>query len=136
MDISIHDNILLSYCVIADKREIHFHTAFSNDGTSELTDVVFTGVVAYSFTNDRFETVIFDIEEVRPDEIYDEIYVDYRALFEAGRPHCWPGRWNESEDSALDYFINNDVKAYYLAPSIGMSGWVMAKSMKVVATPA
>lgn len=113
--------------MLAHRQEIHFHTAFSGQEPPELTDVVFTGVVGYQFERDNFQTIISSIEETEAEIIYAE----ERETFEAGRKYCWPGVWNTSDETVLTYLIENEIKGFYLASSLGMVGWVLAKSMSL-----
>ena len=128
MEISVHDNWLVSYCVQAKKKEIRFHTVYPEQDPPEATDVIFTGVVAYQFEGDNFQNIISDVEEIEVEAVYDQ----NRAMFEKGQKYCWPGAWNNSEESVLTYLAENDIKAYSLWPAMGMGGWVLAKSMDFV----
>ena len=62
MELLVHDNFLLSYCVAADKQEIYFHTMFPGQEPPELTNVVFTGVIGYHFEQDDVQTITFSID--------------------------------------------------------------------------
>ncbi len=128
MKLSVHDNILLSYSVLADKQKIHFHTEFRDREPPEFTDIMFDGVIGYHFERDNFQTIIFDIDETD----VEVIYAEDRELFETGRKFCWPGPWNKSDESVLTYLIENEIKGFYLSSSLGMVGWVLAKSMRLV----
>ena len=128
MELSVHDNFLLSYCVQTDKQEIHLHTVFPGQEPPELTNVVFTGVIGYHFEQDNFQTIIFGIDETE----VEAIYAEDRKLFEYGRKYCWPGAWNTSDEAVLTYLIENEIKGFSLSSSLGMVGWVLAKSMSLV----
>lgn len=128
--ISVHDNTLNSYCVDAGKEEIRLCTSFAAQGLQEYSDVIFTGVVAYRFGLDNFGTIIFDVYETN----LESIYTDNRELFEYGRKYCWPGTWNASDESVLDYLIANEIKGYQISSAIGLTGWVLAESMAIVST--
>ena len=65
---SMHDNFITSYEVNCESREIKFHIQFRDLGTPyEYTTVVFSGVEAYSFEQDRFQNIILDIAEAKDD---------------------------------------------------------------------
>jgi hypothetical protein len=60
-----HDNVLISYCVDANKKEICLHTGtYPHDNPAEFQDFIFTGVVAYHFECDLLSNIINDITEV------------------------------------------------------------------------
>lgn len=127
MEISVHDNVLVSYEVLSERREIRLYTEFRDNGEPfEHTDVVFTGVSAYHFWQDCFGNIIFDIDETTPEAIYR----DHRAEFEAGWRYGWPGNWGKTEEAALAYFREHGVRGFTLQTSYGMDGWVLAESME------
>ena len=97
MEISIHDNFLLSYFVDAEKAEIHFHTAYMDVDPNEYTDVVFAGVTAYHFECDNFQTILFDIYEARVNDIYN----NNEDLFARLKNYGWPNLEFESKEELL-----------------------------------
>jgi hypothetical protein len=126
MDISIHDNVLVSYEVLADKREILLRTRFPST-KSERTDIIFRGVEGYYFHHDNFETIIFDVVEISVVRILE----DDGDRFDEGWRFAWPGRWNtESEADRRAYLAERGVKGFELSSSYGMSGWILAKSVE------
>lgn len=127
MDLSVHDNLLLSYTVSSERREIRLETVFKETEPLERTDIVFTGVLAYHFLNDSFGTILFDVSEISVESIYEE----YEALFEEGRRYGWPRAWSESRQADLAYLSAQGIKGYYLSSAIGMTGWVLAKDMRI-----
>ena len=127
MDISVHDNFLVSYEVRCEQREIRLHTEYRDKGEPfEHTDVIFTGVCAYHFIQDCFTNIIFDIDEISPETIYR----DHRAEFEAGWRYGWPGDWGKTEEDANAYFREHGVHGYSLHSSCGMEGWILGQKME------
>jgi hypothetical protein len=127
-DISIHDNLLDSYEVFCQRREIHFHTVFRDRGEPfEFTDVIFTGVAAYDFWHDSdIGTIIFDICEIPPTQIYAE----HAEQFRNGVCYGWPGEWAFCSESAAAHFQQHKIRGFELSSSCGMSGWVLAQHMQ------
>jgi hypothetical protein len=109
MDISIHDNSLLSYSISADKREIRPHAAFPDDERPEYTDVVFSGVVAYHSEHDK--GILFDIRD------------KYEPLFSQGRNYHWPVG-HDSKESPLRRMREQEIRAFVILSSDGISGWI------------
>lgn len=129
MEISVHDNFLVSYEVCCERREIRLHTEFRDVGEPfEHTDVIFTGVSAYHFWQDCFDNIIFDIDETAPETIFR----DHRVEFEAGWKYGWPGDWGKTEQSALAHFREHGVRGFILQSSCGMDGWILAKKMEKI----
>jgi hypothetical protein len=113
---SVHDNRLLSYCVDSEERRIVLRTRYEDQKTFERTDIVFDGVIAYHFGNDNFETVLFDVKEVS----IEGLLQDNREDLVNGQKFCWPGPWNDSEESCLRHFKSNGGKAFEISSSFGM----------------
>jgi hypothetical protein len=128
MEISIHDNLLISYEVLTDLRHIRFRTEFRDQTPIEKTDILFLGVEAYYFEGDNFSTIIFDIYEVP----LEKLIIQEKHRFIEGIPYAWPGAWNDGKTDVLTYLNEKKVHAYSLASSYGMSGWVIASDMKKI----
>jgi len=125
----VHDNVLISYEVLSEKREIHLRTKHSGPKTIEHTDIIFRGVEGYYFFHDNFQTIIFDVTEISVESILE----DDKARFEEGWRYCWPGAWNESSEAARRaYLTERGVSGFSLSSSFGMSGWILANSMERV----
>lgn len=129
-EISVHDNHLVSYEVLCERREIRFHTEFRDRGEPyEFTQVLFTGVVCYDFDYDSdLGNIIFDIDEIPA----ADIYLDHAEQFRAGVRFGWPGEWAESADAATAYFLDHGIRGFHLSSSLGMCGWVLAHGMQNV----
>jgi hypothetical protein len=125
MEISVHDNLLVSYEVLCEQREIRLHTEFRDRQPTERTDVVFRGVEAYHFSQDNFLTIVFDISQGS----VEDILAAESARFEEGRRYCWPGPWNNSDAALRKYLKDREVRAFSLSSSFGMYGWILAQSM-------
>lgn len=129
MEISVHDNRLVSYTVNEDDAEIILETFFEgNTGERENTIIQFSGVTAYFFENHAIwlGTVIFDIVEVSTENVLQDNW----KRFMEGAKYGWPGEWAETQEKARSYFKENEIKAFAIDSSCGMSGWVLAKQME------
>ena len=123
MEISVHDNQLVSYSVFSAKREIQLPTYYSE--REEYTDVLFTGITAYHFEGDNFQTIIFDVYEVELEEIYDE----HEQLFSRLKNYGWINMDYNSKEELLLEMKKKNIKAYNFHSSYGLSGWVWAENM-------
>jgi hypothetical protein len=130
-EISIHDNDLLGYEVRGPEHEIVLKTEYRDGPLSEKTDVVFNQVLAYNFINDSFGTILYGVAEMDINNFVEENW----DLFEAGRKWGWPGAWVSTKENTKTYLAQNSIRAYSIGSSIGMSGWVLAKTVKHIAHP-
>jgi phosphoglycolate phosphatase-like HAD superfamily hydrolase len=129
MQKSVHDNVLLSYTVDAKKAQIVLHTAYYDQ---ERTDVIFLGVEAYDFECDNFQNILFDIEEVEPTSLYDK----HLERFERLKNHGWPWISLEikSRDELLHALRERGVRGFEISSTLGLEGWVWARSIEIRAT--
>jgi hypothetical protein len=132
--IPIHDSVVLGYEVDAEKCEIRIRTEYRNGGGAKTpnatrADVIFCDVAAYSIVNDSFGTILFDIEEVDPFQIIEDNWESFERGYRASG---WPGNWAHTKDAAIAYLKNKSINGYSIGSSIGLSGWVLAKSLKFI----
>jgi hypothetical protein len=127
-EISVHDNFLVSYEVLCERRKLRLCTEYRDGGEPyEITDVTFSGVVAYDFRHDsEMGTIIFDIAEVPGANIYTQ----HCDQFRAGLNYGWPGQWAESAESAERYFQQHSIRGFEVSSSCGMDGWILAREMQ------
>lgn len=127
---SIHDNVIVGYSVDCRSREIRLQTEFEGrDGLHENTTVVFVGVEAYFFENDGSQNVIFDVVEDTAESVLAQNVERFR---EGHRQAGWPRFWTDSVDDVRAYLHKNQIRAFWLESSVGMSGWVLAQEMHKV----
>jgi hypothetical protein len=124
--ISVHDNIITGYMVSCDKRELVIHTEFRDREPNEKTDIIFYGVEAYYLVRDNMQSILFDVAEYP----IEQVLIDYSSEFESGRKYCWPGSWNESNESCQNYFTKQQCKGWKINSSYGMEGFVIAKNIE------
>ena len=125
-DISVHDNFLISYSVLCQKREIHLNTTFLDKEPYEYTDVIFSGVNLYHFECDNFQTIIFDIEEAEIEDIYSE----YEYLFSRLKNYGWITFAYESKEDLFQKMCEKKVKAFTINSSYELVGWIWAEKMR------
>jgi hypothetical protein len=129
MAISIHDHLIVGYEVRCELREIRIQTKYRNGSEPfERTLVVFSGVEAYNFRYDCFGNIIFDIEEVPAESILTERLAEFQA---GHRRSGWPRFWRGSLDEVRSYLREQATRAFELSSSYGMSGWVLARDMRI-----
>jgi hypothetical protein len=124
-EISVHDNSVVAYEVLAKEKKIVLHTECDSH---ELTDIVFEEVLAYDFENDLFGTIIFDVKEVDLSVLLKE----KAAMFEGGWRYGWPRGWERDKEDIEVFVRRLKMRAFELSSSYGMSGWVLARRMSKV----
>jgi hypothetical protein len=90
---------------------------------------VFSGVIAYHLEGDYFKTILFDITEVAP----KEVYAAYREVFIRRKKYGWlPVSYN-TEDDLLIWLSERNIKGFLFASSYGMDGFIFAEQMNLIA---
>jgi hypothetical protein len=132
--ISIHDNRLMAYHVLAGERRIRLETVFEDQPGGEAverTDVIFDGVFVYHFEGDTgatMGTILFDVAATSPAEVLAEDAPLFRRLKDYG----WPCAYDTPEH-LLEIIAARGVQAFAIHSSCGMTGWVWAERMTLVA---
>jgi|GEM_PF-890256 hypothetical protein len=129
MELSIHDNYLISYEVRCKDREIILQTEYDYESLPyEVTEVVFRGVQGYKFENDAFGNIIYGLDEIPVGQIIQE----YRAeITESYRMSGAPGPWASDLDSAVAVLEGQGAKGFILSSSYGISGWIIAREVSI-----
>lgn len=124
-EISVHDNSVVAYEVLAKEKKIVLHTECESH---KFTDIVFEEVLAYDFENDLFGTIIFDVKEVDLSALLKK----KAAMFEDGWRYGWPCGWEKDKDDIEVFVRRLEMRAFELSSSYGMRGWVLARRMSKV----
>ena len=123
---NVQDNRVLKYAVDFEKSEMVLHTR-SEDKV--LTDIVFSGVVAYLFEDTIMGCIIMDLEEWPVEDFIDYLGENYLADHQK---YDWPFEYTDL-DGLKRKIAEKGITIYNLASSYGMSGFILAKSVKFIA---
>jgi hypothetical protein len=119
--------------VDCEGRRIILFAEFTDSLPWEFTDVTFAGVVAHHFECVLHGNILFDIEEVEPALIVK----DWANLFASLKNYGWPADIPyASPDDLISILRERGVKAFQIGSSYGMTGWVLASTMELVARAA
>lgn len=130
MDISVHDNWVYAHTVDCDRRRVVLHTVYPHVEPREFTDIVFEGVLAHHFEEQRMgdgpANVLFDVTETEPRYLFAE----YSGLFERMKRYGWPlPKYDDPEDLPAKLTANGE-KCYHVHGSVGLSGFVFATAVE------
>jgi hypothetical protein len=112
MALSVHNNLLISYEVQCEARLITLRTEFrAEKKPTEFTNIVFKGVQGYSFENDAFGNIIFDVQSI-PIELFLKQYG--AEILESYPMAGSPGRWAENIGTASEYLQKQENSRFLL----------------------
>jgi hypothetical protein len=127
---SLHDNYLISYSVNCENREISLSARRYQPAEDTLIrTVVFTGVQGYHLMNDAFGNIIFSLSEISLDQFFSEYGSE---VAESHRLAGAPGAWAADIATGRETLQSEDVKAFILSSSYGLSGWLLATNFEVL----
>jgi hypothetical protein len=90
-------------------------------------NVIFDGVEGYRFENDAFGNV-FGVETVAIDQFLKE---HGQEISESYRMAGAPGPWAANLETASGYLLVQEIQAFILSSSYGLSGWVLAREISI-----
>ena len=127
MPLSVHDNLLVSYEVQCDARTILLRTEHrvKNEPTG-FVNVIFKGVEGYRFEHDAFGNIVFDVETIGIDQFLKEYG---QEISESYRMAGAPGPWAANLETASGHLLEQEIQAFILSSSYGLSGWVLAREI-------
>lgn len=124
-NLNVQDNRVLKYAVDFEKSELVLHTR-SEDKV--LTDIVFSGMAAYLFEDTIMGCIILDLEEWPVEDFISYLGENY---LQDHQKYGWPFEYNDL-DGFKRKIAEKDITIYNLASSYGMSGFILAKSVKYI----
>ena len=118
MTISIHDGVIIGYSVNFMENELRLDI---ETVTKEIVTVTFENYLAHHFDHVMAGSILFDIEEVDS----TKFIMDNREQFDSHKLYAWPIDTNDLEK----YIKNNNYNCYVIFASLGLSGYVFAKTL-------
>jgi hypothetical protein len=125
-NVNVQDNQVFKYTVDFEKQELVLNT---RSEAKELTDIVFSDLAAYLFEDTIMGCTILDLDEWPVEDFIS--YLGENYLMEHQK-YDWPFEFSDVADFKSKV-TENKITIYNLASSYGMSGFVLAKSVKFVA---
>jgi hypothetical protein len=122
---NVQDNQIFKYTVDFEKQELLLNT---RSKTNEFTDILFSDLIAYFFEDTITSCTILDLEEWPAEDFIS--YLGETYLMEH-RKYDWPFEFDDLADFKTK-LSGAGITIYNLASSHGMSGFILAKSLKYI----
>jgi hypothetical protein len=131
---SIHDHTLLEYCVSLERSSVVLRTR--RPGAAEAASgseqsLVFEACEGHHFRHSSPGSILGHIIKHPLPAFLQSIQTE---LEEGYRQSGWPNWWQASVPDALNYLGARSIKAFELTSAYGFSGWVLARSVRVLET--
>jgi len=120
----VHDNIVQSYSVDIENNTLKMDTCWEN---KENTTIEFIGLLAHKFEHVITSNIIFGLYQMTI-----QSFIDYEKdnLSEALK-YGFPSMKASNCDELLQELENEKYKVFCFDSSLGLSGYVIAKDMKI-----
>ena len=92
--------------------------------------MIFKGVQGYHFENDAFGNIILDVETVAVDQFLKEHSTEISESYRMAGAY---GPWASNLETAPAHLLGQGIQGFILSSSIGLSGWVLAREISIVA---
>ena len=120
--LEVHDNEITCYVVDLEYQYIKIYTKYSN----EEKIIEFQNITAHSFEGVLRGSIILDIDEYDIDFFIKE----NGKMLEEMKPYCFP-IYYDTENELKEKLNNSNQKYFIISSSVGLSGWILAESVKV-----
>jgi ribosomal protein S18 len=121
---NVHDSEILSYYIDIEHRSIIFNTLCRNFEIERRAEIRFENVLAHYFRNVSNQNVISDIYEERTAKFLDE----YSYILDVDKEYGWPINYKNKAELS-DFITENEYKVFYIDSSVGLFGFVIAKTI-------
>lgn len=120
----MHDDYIVSYSVDIEKKEVQINTC--NHENEKRRVLLFSEVLTHAFNCILECNILFDVTE---NDV--ELFIKNNSVeLEEMKNFCWPINYDRV-DELINYLVQNEYRYYVISSSLGMSGWVLAKSFDV-----
>ena len=125
----IHDNEITSYDVDILNKKIVLHTTYEVREVNESTDIIFEDVLTHCFDDVIYSNIIFSICDLEIEKFIE----DYHEKLKDRKNMGWPIFYDD-ESQLLQKLKDNNYKVFEIDSSLGLSGFVIAKSIAIDVT--
>jgi hypothetical protein len=128
----VHDSLLVAYSVSARSNEIVLSIDPHHGSAPRPFSVRFSGVAAHQFVYPHLPSILFGIDELPTEQLLRD---KWDSLVNGNRQNGWPGFPVETLEKASEHLTRESLRAFEVSSSYGLSGWVLAKSLRVEDAP-
>ena len=125
----VHDSLLVRYSVDAEAQELVFSLKPHHGSAPAPFTVVFSDLVAHCFEAPLLPAILLEVIPVSAESI---ITAQWPAIERGFKAVARPGPWADSLASATHFAQTSGVQGFQIESSYGLSGWVLARSARVV----
>ncbi|QWP76565.1 hypothetical protein J5226_23795 [Lysobacter sp. K5869] len=130
----MHDSLLVGYSVDGERRTLSLRLRPHHGNAPGPFRIEFDGVFAHRFDAPLLPAIVSDLEEAPAAALIEDEWDDIQAR---ERRNGWPGgAWKIGDLQAARAYVEREgLNAYWLSSSYGLDGWVLARSVRLVAEP-
>lgn len=123
----VHDSLLVEYIVSSEPSQLVFSVHPSDGSAPAPFKIIFHGAVAHCFKAPLLPAILLSIETISAETLISEIW---RRIEHGHKAHGWPGSCAASLADAIKFVRSSSLHGFNIESSDGLSGWVLATSVK------
>ena len=128
----IHDSRLMAYSVNSETQEVVLTFHPHQGSAASSVALTFYGVAAHCFDAPLLPAILAAVIPVSAAWLLNNQW----PSIERGYRQCgWPGPWADTLANATRFVEVSSLQGFQIESSYGLSGWVLARSAKAVASP-
>jgi hypothetical protein len=128
----LHDALLVGYEVDGERGRLILSLRPHHGSAPGPFRIEFEGVFAHRFDAPLLPAIVLDLEQAPAQALIEEEWDDIQLR---ARRNGWPGGpWKIGDLQAARAWVEREgLKAYWLSSSYGLDGWILARSVHMVA---
>jgi|SRR3954469_8783375 len=124
--IDFHDYTIESLLIEARERRLCLRAFDAHEPGAPKLVAEFSGLAGYCLAGDVLGTIIFELEERPPFDLYKQ----FAGALQAAYVYGGHDPWVRTEQEAAAFFTASDIRGFELSSSIGASGGIWCRGFR------
>jgi len=125
--VDFHDYTIESLLVEAKVRRLVLRASDEHAPGSPSLVAEFSGLAGYCLLGDVLGTIVFELEERDPVDLYRQFAPQLQAAYSNSGGH---DPWVDTEDGAVAFLAANRIRGFELSSSVGAYGAIWCREFK------
>jgi hypothetical protein len=131
--VDFHDYTIESLLVEATVRRLVLRARDAHAPGAPVLVAEFSGLVGYCLLGDVLGTIVFELEERDPVDLYKQFAPHLQAAYSSTGGH---DHWVENEHGATAFLVADRIRGFELSSSIGATGAIWCREFNKWTEPA
>ena len=127
----VHDSLIIGYSVNSEAQELVLSMQPHHGSAPSPFNIVFDNVAAHCFEAPLLPAILAEIIPVSAEWLITE---QWQRIAHGFNSCGWPGSWADTLANAKHFVKSSSLQGFQVESSYGLSGWVLARSAKFIAS--